>query len=364
MDNDLVALIGRAYHPRRDDIDSEILQGIHSRPALVFRLCTGHILPGNTPPDIGVGPDRGDPVLPEDEVVSLGNIPAGIDIGLGCSHTSIDDYAAVGLNLGSRHQLQSRRNADGDDDQVSGNRTSVVKNSAIDSAGRTLVYLSYGMAGYDIDSGINKSFRFQFGAFFVEDGVQYPVLHLDDANLNPPPHQRLSSAHPDKPAADNQGLRLPLMLIQELVDGFGIVEPGEGENLFEFPALNLGHYGHTARGQQQLLPFQLAAALQFEAVPAEVDFCHLLAEDGLDIILLVEIGRAVEHSLQRSPLEQMLRYKRARIGGIGLVGDDSHRPTLIQLADGFGGADAPRRVADYQVFYLICLRHYFTARLS
>ncbi|MBA7593012.1 hypothetical protein ES708_35221 [subsurface metagenome] len=137
------------------------------------------------------------------------------------------------------------------------------------------------------------------------------------------------------------------MLIQELVDGFSVVELGESENLFELPVLNLGHYRRAARSQQQLLPFQLAAALQFKAVPAEVDFCHLLAEDGLDIILLVEIGRAVEHSFQRSPLEQMLRYKRARIGGIGLVGDDSHHPRFIQLADGFGGADAPRRIADY-----------------
>src|SRR4030042_4352869 len=99
-------------------------------------------------------------------------------------------------------------------------------------------------------------------------------------------------------------------------------------------------------------------------MPAETYPCPPLAEDGLDFILLIESGRAVEHPLQGSPLEEVLRDKRARIGGIGFVGDNSHRPRLIQLADGFGGTDAPRRVTDYHIFYLLCLGHYFTARLS
>ena len=71
---------------------------LRDRPAPILGRHASHAPAGSPAPSVGIGPDRGKPVIPVDKIISLGNIPAGINIGTGGGHMPVNHYTAVGLD--------------------------------------------------------------------------------------------------------------------------------------------------------------------------------------------------------------------------------------------------------------------------
>ena len=80
---------------------------VHCSAPPIYGWATGHVESGDSSSHVGIGPYQRKPVLVVDEVVSLGDVPACIDIRARRSHMAVDYYTPVDVYPGLRCKLDA-----------------------------------------------------------------------------------------------------------------------------------------------------------------------------------------------------------------------------------------------------------------
>ena len=178
-------------------------------------------------------------------VASFSHVAGGVNVWVAGSHELVYQYAMVHLDPGFKGKFNPRSDADGDDNQVASNLRAIVED---DPDGLFCSdYFLDGSAGSEFHAGLSIGLLCDGRAFLIEDGIEYPVLHLHHDYLQPPFCQGFGYTDTDKPAADNDG---PLSFFNIFVHCSGIGDRQEGEDTLLIAALQLRYYRNTPGGEQ------------------------------------------------------------------------------------------------------------------
>ena len=177
-------------------------------------------------------------------------------------------------------------------------------------------------------------------------------MRVDDGQLGNALIDALGALQADEARADDEHT-LVVRLAEHFVQMLRVVERHEARFVLDrVQPLHRGNERARAGADAQSVIGDGLAAFERDGLLFRVNVLHRLAEHGGDVVLLVEVLRAVpEHFLLGGLAEQHIGDQRTAVNVIRFGGDDRDGADLVCGADALDGADRCGAVADDYVFH-------------
>ena len=245
----------------------------------------------------------------------------GEDGGVGRAHLVVDDDAALGLEADLLAELDVGLDADGHDDEVTGQEGAVLQLDAVDT-----VFGSADGGGVGLGDDMDAA-ALEVGAQHAAGGGVELALHerrhqVEHCDFHAGQSEAVGGFEAEQPAADHHGIPALLGGCQHLVD---VRDVAEADDAREVAADERQDERVRPGGQQQDVVWAGGAFLAVDDAFGAVDVPHALAADQLDAVPVVP-GVLVDDDL----LERLLaRQHRAE-----------HDPVVVRVRLGAEHADA------------------------